>query len=109
MARREIDCLLLVSTDPAHPVPLTLTAVLGQGTGTSGALPSIACLTSPEKGCKCCRSTLDPTDPLGRKNVRRNTSAILRIRGQGEGEGEGEKTILIDASALILQVMNYPC
>ncbi|GAA5959636.1 hypothetical protein JCM8115_001275 [Rhodotorula mucilaginosa] len=77
MARREIDCLLL-------------------GTGTSGALPSIACLTSPEKGCKCCRSTLDPTDPLGRKNVRRNTSAILRIRGQGEGEGEGEKTILID-------------
>ncbi|POY72085.1 hypothetical protein BMF94_4892 [Rhodotorula taiwanensis] len=74
---REIDCLLL-------------------GTGTSGALPSVACLTSAERGCHCCRSTLEgSTDPLGRKNVRRNTSAVLRIRDSATQAAE-EKTILID-------------
>ncbi|GAA5993462.1 hypothetical protein JCM10908_002202 [Rhodotorula pacifica] len=74
---REIDCLLL-------------------GTGTSGALPSVACLTSPETGCKCCRSTLDKSDAMGQKNVRRNTSALLRIKPLAGAEDEGEKTILID-------------
>lgn len=69
-----------------------------QGTGTSGALPSVACLTSAERGCHCCRSTLEgSTDPLGRKNVRRNTSAVLRIRDSATQAAE-EKTILIDVS-----------
>ncbi|KWU42648.1 hypothetical protein RHOSPDRAFT_5670, partial [Rhodotorula sp. JG-1b] len=77
-----------------------------QGTGTSGALPSIACLTSPDKGCKCCRSTLDANDPLGRKNVRRNTSALLRIKAE---QGEGEKTILIDASSLPFELRITQC
>ncbi|BGP58566.1 hypothetical protein JCM8202_002328 [Rhodotorula sphaerocarpa] len=78
---REIDCLFL-------------------GTGTSGALPSVACLTSPDTGCKCCRSTLDKQDPHGQKNVRRNSSAILRIKDEPAAGAEQttttEKTILID-------------
>ena len=52
------------------------------GTGTSSTVPSIACLTDPEKGCYCCRSTLAPG---GEKNRRRNTSAIARIR-KSDGE-----------------------
>ncbi|GAA5877593.1 hypothetical protein JCM3774_006127 [Rhodotorula dairenensis] len=76
----EIDCVLL-------------------GTGTSGALPAVACLTSPDQGCHCCRSTLDDPvrNPLGLKNVRRNTSALLRIRQPGQAHATAaEKTILID-------------
>ncbi|EFP84118.1 uncharacterized protein PGTG_10496 [Puccinia graminis f. sp. tritici CRL 75-36-700-3] len=43
------------------------------GTGTSGQVPSIACLTDPEdQGCRCCKSE-------DRKDLRRNTSALLRI------------------------------
>jgi hypothetical protein len=49
-------------------------------TGTSGQLPNVSCLTdhlSDEPGppCRTCLSTLDPS---GSKNVRRNTSAVVR-------------------------------
>lgn len=62
------------------------------GTGTSSGLPSIGCLTS-DKGCYCCKSTLDTSDPEARKNLRRNTSAVLRIPGK---KGGRTKSLLID-------------
>ncbi|GAA6057190.1 hypothetical protein JCM3770_004369 [Rhodotorula araucariae] len=62
------------------------------GTATSSGLPAVACLTDPDAGCLCCRSTLDKSDVEAQKNVRRNTSAVIRI-GQGDHR---ERTILID-------------
>ncbi|KAL8276368.1 hypothetical protein RQP46_011213 [Phenoliferia psychrophenolica] len=65
------------------------------GTGTSSAVPSIGCLTSPTTGCYCCRSTLpSSTDPSGKYNIRRNTGAVLRI--PAEVVGERTKSLLID-------------
>jgi hypothetical protein len=51
------------------------------GTGTSGSLPNVSCLTAPESHvpCKTCLSTLKPE---GKKNIRRNTSAVMRIDGK---------------------------
>lgn len=43
----------------------------------SGALPSINCLTDPNSTCETCPSTRKPE---GKKNIRRNTSGILRKR-----------------------------
>jgi len=50
------------------------------GTGTSGSVPNISCLTAPpeEDPCRTCLSTLTPE---GKKNIRRNTSAIVRVDG----------------------------
>jgi phosphoribosyl 1,2-cyclic phosphodiesterase len=45
------------------------------GTGTSGRVPDIACLT--RKLCKTCTFALTPE---GRKNRRRNTSLLARWR-----------------------------
>ncbi|KAK4704860.1 hypothetical protein P7C70_g1345, partial [Phenoliferia sp. Uapishka_3] len=64
------------------------------GTGTSSAVPSIGCLTSVEKGCYCCRSTLSPSDPDGKYNIRRNTGAVLRI--PSEKAGGRTKSLVID-------------
>lgn len=49
------------------------------GTGTSSSLPHVSCLTAPPElpPCRTCLSTLTPE---GKKNIRRNTSAALRIR-----------------------------
>ncbi|OBZ79141.1 hypothetical protein A0H81_00457 [Grifola frondosa] len=61
------------------------------GTGTSSSLPHVDCLTAPadEKQCRTCLSTLTPE---GKKNIRRNTSAALRIRARN-----GElATVVID-------------
>jgi hypothetical protein len=66
------------------------------GTGTSSGLPSIGCLTDPARGCFCCRSTLNKDDPEGRKNLRRNTSAVLRIPDK---QGGRTKSLLIDVSS----------
>lgn len=63
------------------------------GTGTSSGLPSIGCLTS-DRGCYCCKSTLTD-DPEARKNLRRNTSAVLRIPDK---QGGRTKSLLIDVS-----------
>ncbi|KAI0308048.1 beta-lactamase-like protein [Multifurca ochricompacta] len=61
------------------------------GTGTSGSLPNVSCLTALENDvpCKTCLSTLKPE---GKKNIRRNTSAVMRI----EGKDGKKRTIVID-------------
>lgn len=48
------------------------------GTGTSSSVPYLNCLTAPpsKKPCRTCLSTLTPE---GKKNIRRNTSAVLRV------------------------------
>ncbi|KAI0343996.1 hypothetical protein BDW22DRAFT_1328077 [Trametopsis cervina] len=65
--------------------------VIFLGTGTSSTLPHVDCLTAPPdaKPCKTCLSTLYPE---GKKNIRRNTSCVLRVRGS---DGE-KKTIVVD-------------
>ncbi|KAJ1916270.1 hypothetical protein H4219_003890 [Mycoemilia scoparia] len=45
------------------------------GTGTSGCIPNIPCITS-RRDCKVCWSTLKPE---GQKNRRRNTSLLVRF------------------------------
>ncbi|KAG7086372.1 hypothetical protein E1B28_002332 [Marasmius oreades] len=75
-----------------HPNPSVELIFLG--TGTSSGLPSIACLTQPldekTRGCRACLSTLKPE---GKHNIRRNTSAVLRMKGK-----KGQTlTIVIDA------------
>ncbi|EJF66422.1 hypothetical protein DICSQDRAFT_130703 [Dichomitus squalens LYAD-421 SS1] len=61
------------------------------GTGTSSTLPHVDCLTAPP-GAKPCRTCLSTLTPEGWKNKRRNTSAVLRVRGR-----DGlPKTIVID-------------
>ncbi|CEQ43162.1 SPOSA6832_05065, partial [Sporobolomyces salmonicolor] len=82
----------------AAPSPSAELSLVLLGTGTSSALPSIGCLTSPETGCWCCRSTLTE-DKQAKKNIRRNTSAVLRIPIQGEEAartGRSERVILVD-------------
>ncbi|EJD04263.1 uncharacterized protein FOMMEDRAFT_121904 [Fomitiporia mediterranea MF3/22] len=50
------------------------------GTGTSSSLPHVRCLTAgpSDPKCEACLSTLTPA---GRKNARRNTSAVFRVKG----------------------------
>ncbi|KAK0496336.1 hypothetical protein EDD18DRAFT_1309519 [Armillaria luteobubalina] len=62
------------------------------GTGTSAGLPCIDCITAPleRKMCKMCLSVLTPE---GKRNMKRNTSAVVRIHIK---EG-GKVTIVIDA------------
>ncbi|KAI8995417.1 beta-lactamase-like protein [Trametes punicea] len=61
------------------------------GTGTSSTLPHVDCLTAPP-GAKQCRTCLSTLKPEGKKNVRRNTSAVLRVPTR-----DGElATIVID-------------
>lgn len=57
------------------------------GTGTSSSLPHVDCLTSPPDGrkCKTCLSTLTPE---GKNNIRRNTSAVVRMNAK---DGSGRK------------------
>lgn len=52
------------------------------GTGTSGSVPNVSCLTAPPdvEPCQTCLSTLTPE---GKKNIRRNTSAIVSADGVG--------------------------
>ncbi|KAH9819425.1 beta-lactamase-like protein [Melampsora americana] len=61
------------------------------GSGTSSQIPVISCLISKEKSCACCLST---TTSIGQKNIRRNTSAILKIKSSNRQSTS--KTILID-------------
>lgn len=68
-----------------------LVELLFLGTGTSSSIPHLDCLTAPpnRKPCLTCLSTLTPE---GKKNIRRNTSAALRISGK-----DGKKsTVVID-------------
>ncbi|KAG8982238.1 hypothetical protein FRB90_006927 [Tulasnella sp. 427] len=78
------------------------------GTGTSGSLPSIECVTDPNSTCKTCPSTRTPE---GKKNIRRNTSGILRKRvtevvddgNGGKKTQEREVVIVIDVGKTFLQ------
>ncbi|ETW87619.1 hypothetical protein HETIRDRAFT_306066 [Heterobasidion irregulare TC 32-1] len=65
--------------------------VIFLGTGTSSSLPHIECLTAgpDDRPCRTCLSTLTPE---GKKNIRRNTSAALRINGK---DGK-QRMIVID-------------
>ncbi|KAF8528032.1 beta-lactamase-like protein [Hysterangium stoloniferum] len=61
------------------------------GTGNSGSIPSIECLTASKnsKFCETCQSAITPE---GKKNLRRNTGGILHVT-----QPNGEKgTIVID-------------
>ncbi|KAJ3926555.1 MAG: beta-lactamase-like protein [Lentinula lateritia] len=69
------------------------------GTGTSSSIPHVDCLTRPpydpndstsKPPCRTCLSTLTPE---GKKNIRRNTSALVRTKAQ---DGR-DVTIVIDA------------
>lgn len=64
------------------------------GTGTSSSLPHIECLTEPADSTKPpCRTCLSTLRPEGKKNIRRNTGAVLRAKGK-----DGNPvTIVIDA------------
>ncbi|KAI7832001.1 metallo-beta-lactamase family protein [Kickxella alabastrina] len=46
------------------------------GTGTSGCIPNIPCITSNNPRCKVCKLSMTPE---GRKNQRRNTSLLVRV------------------------------
>ncbi|KAH9968723.1 beta-lactamase-like protein [Russula dissimulans] len=76
---------------PLSARPTTAIEFIFLGTGTSGSLPNVSCLTAPESDapCKTCLSTLTPQ---GKKNIRRNTSAVMRI----EGKDGKKRTIVID-------------
>jgi len=60
------------------------------GSGTSSALPTIGCLTSPQ-GCLGCKSSQTPE---GAANVRKNTSALLRV--PPKEAGGRKRSVLID-------------
>ncbi|RUS14953.1 hypothetical protein BC937DRAFT_93103, partial [Endogone sp. FLAS-F59071] len=62
------------------------------GTGTSSCIPTVPCLTAPNPVCKPCLSTLTPK---GAKNIRKNTSLLVRVR---KDDTEGRlRNILIDS------------
>ncbi|KAI5123712.1 hypothetical protein M0805_000306 [Coniferiporia weirii] len=67
------------------------------GTGTSSSLPHVECLTAPPDSvpCKTCLSTLTPE---GKKNARRNTSAVIRVKGKDDKPS----TIVIDVGKTFL-------
>ncbi|KIK71381.1 hypothetical protein GYMLUDRAFT_33540 [Collybiopsis luxurians FD-317 M1] len=75
--------------DPAAPMEFIFL-----GTGTSSCIPNVYCLTRPPDDptppCKTCLSTLNPE---GKKNIRRNTSGVVRTKGK---DGR-EVTIVIDS------------
>ncbi|BFZ57005.1 hypothetical protein PYCC9005_004055 [Savitreella phatthalungensis] len=57
------------------------------GTGTSSQVPVIGCLTKPGSRCLVCPSSLS-SDLPGRRNRRRNTSAVLSL--------SNGRTVLVD-------------
>ena len=68
------------------------------GTGTSGSVPNISCLTAPpeQEPCRTCLSTLTPE---GKKNIRRNTSAIVRV-----DDADGRKVYVANFGPCIASV-----
>ncbi|KAI8366045.1 metallo-beta-lactamase family protein [Radiomyces spectabilis] len=71
----------------------SLVEVIFLGTGTSGGVPNVSCLTDPAQSCGVCLSAV--TDQ-GRKNMRKNTSLIVRFRAPGESSSARIRNILID-------------
>ncbi|KAJ6501646.1 beta-lactamase-like protein [Mycena vitilis] len=71
--------------------------VIFLGTGTSGSVPHIDCITahaipgsSERPPCRTCLSTIDGSEE-GKKNIRRNTSIVVRVPGK-----QSDTTILVD-------------
>ncbi|GJJ09562.1 hypothetical protein Clacol_003785 [Clathrus columnatus] len=73
--------------------PLWTAEFIFHGTGNSGSVPNIECLTATlgdhDQPCRTCHAALTPE---GRKNRRRNTGAIIRLRRQNGTE----MTVVID-------------
>ncbi|KAJ2807151.1 hypothetical protein H4R20_001397 [Coemansia guatemalensis] len=63
--------------------------VIFMGTGTSGAVPNVTCLTSTGRNCRVCKLSMTPE---GSKNRRRNTS-LLVCADHPDGR---QRNILID-------------
>jgi hypothetical protein len=68
-----------------------------------GSTPSIKCLTDPETTCRTCPSTRTLE---GKKNIRRNTSAIIRKRiavesTADDGLGEYPTTSMQDITVVV--------
>lgn len=55
----------------------TVVEIIFLGTGTSGAIPNVSCLTEQPPTCKVCVSAMTPE---GRKNMKKNTSMVVRFR-----------------------------
>ena len=86
-----LRCILDFAISPSTLLPMPTACqqeststfdLIFMGTGTSGSVPNISCLTAPPdvEPCHTCLSTLTPE---GKKNIRRNTSAIVRADGIG--------------------------
>ncbi|ORY93204.1 metallo-beta-lactamase family protein [Syncephalastrum racemosum] len=71
----------------------TLIDVVFIGTGTSGAVPNVACLTDPKQTCQVCISSMTEA---GRKNRKRNTAAVVRFRKHDDPPGARLRNVLID-------------
>ncbi|KAJ2824474.1 hypothetical protein IWW50_003315 [Coemansia erecta] len=64
-------------------------SIIFMGTGTSGSIPNIPCITSNNKDCKVCKLSMTPE---GSKNRRRNTSLLVCV---DHPDGR-QRNILID-------------
>ncbi|CDZ98764.1 Beta-lactamase-like [Phaffia rhodozyma] len=88
---RERPCLVMDNQD---------LEIILLGTGTSGQLPNVSCLTNhldpnPRPACRTCLST---TTAEGKNNIRRNTSAVVR----GKRPDGSKSLILIDCGKSFL-------
>lgn len=82
----------------------TVVEIIFLGTGTSSSVPTIACLTNPEKNCRVCLST---QTPKGIKNNRRNTSLVVRFRKHDDPVGFRLRYILYFANVFFFFVMLF--
>ncbi|KAI9478996.1 metallo-beta-lactamase family protein [Coemansia mojavensis] len=67
----------------------SVSSIIFMGTGTSGSIPNIPCITSNNPKCKVCKLSLTPE---GSKNRRRNTSLLVCV---DHPDGR-QRNILID-------------
>ncbi|KAI9257911.1 beta-lactamase-like protein [Sporodiniella umbellata] len=71
----------------------TVEEIVFLGTGTSSSVPTVACLTDPEKKCLVC---LDAMTAEGYKNNRKNTSLLVRFRKHSDPPNARLRNVLID-------------
>ncbi|KAJ1853069.1 hypothetical protein GGF49_003618 [Coemansia sp. RSA 1853] len=72
-----------------NPMTVSVRSIIFMGTGTSGSIPNIPCITSNNKKCTVCKLSLTPE---GAKNRRRNTSLLVCV---DHPDGR-QRNILID-------------